>query len=132
MRVAINGFGRIGRSFLRASLRRDAPYEIVAVNALASPATLAHLLTYDSAFGILDVPVVAEADALVVGGNEIRVLSSRDPGALPWRDLAVDVVVESTGVFTNAARARAHLDAGARKVLISAPASGEDLTIAYA
>ena len=131
MRVAINGFGRIGRSFLRASLRRGAPFEVVAVNDLTDPATLAHLLTYDTAFGVLDVPVTAGERSLVVGGREIRVLSSRDPGALPWRDLAVDVVVESTGAFTDAARARAHLDAGARKVLVSAPATGEDLTLAY-
>ena len=131
MRVAINGFGRIGRSFLRASLQRAAPYEVVAVNDLAAPETLAHLLTYDSAYGILDVPVAAEEGALLVGGRRIAVFSRRDPGELPWRELAVDVVVESTGAFTAAARARAHLDAGARKVLISAPASGEDLTLAY-
>jgi len=130
VRVAINGFGRIGRSFLRASLRRSAPYEIVAVNDLAVPGILAHLLTYDTAFGVLDVPVAVEEGALVVGGRRIAVLSERDPGALPWRDLAVDVVVESTGVFTDV-RARAHLDAGARKVLVSAPASGEDLTLVY-
>src|SRR3954451_12771298 len=131
MRVAVNGFGRIGRSFLRASLKRAAPFEVVAVNDLATPETLAHLLTYDTAFGVLDVPVVVEEGSLVVGGREIRVLSERNPGALPWRDLEVDVVVESTGMFTAAAKARAHLDAGARKVLISAPASGDDLTIAY-
>ncbi len=131
MRVAINGFGRIGRSFVRASLRRSAPYEIVAVNDLAAPEALAHLLTYDTAFGVLDVPVVAEEGAITVGGHRMAVFSSREPGALPWRELGVDVVVESTGVFTDAARARAHLDAGARKVLISAPASGEDLTIAF-
>ncbi|RJK94854.1 type I glyceraldehyde-3-phosphate dehydrogenase [Vallicoccus soli] len=131
MRVAINGFGRIGRSFLRASLRRDAPFEVVAVNDLAPPATLAHLLTYDTAAGVLDVPVAVADGALAVGGRELRVLSTRDPGALPWRELAVDVVVESTGAFTDASRARAHLDAGARKVLVSAPARGEDLTVAY-
>ncbi|MDQ1286504.1 MAG: hypothetical protein QG622_69 [Actinomycetota bacterium] len=131
MRVAVNGFGRIGRNFLRASLRRAAPFEVVAVNDLASPEALAHLLTYDSAYGILGVPVEADGDAIVVDGRRISVLSSRDPGTLPWRDLAVDVVVESTGVFTDAAKARAHLDAGARKVLISAPARGDDLTLAY-
>ena len=132
MRVAINGFGRIGRSFLRASLRRDTAFEVVAVNDLATPEALAHLLTYDSAYGILDLPVVATDTSLLVGDREIAVLSSRDPATLPWRDLAVDVVVESTGVFTDAAKARAHLDAGARKVLISAPATGEDITLAYA
>jgi glyceraldehyde 3-phosphate dehydrogenase len=132
MRVAINGFGRIGRSFLRAGLQRNPSYEIVAVNDLASPETLAHLLTYDSAYGILDVPVVARESSLTIGDHEVRVLSSRDPAALPWRELEVDVVVESTGMFTDAVKARAHLDAGARKVLISAPATGDDLTLAYA
>ena len=131
MRVAINGFGRIGRSFLRASLQRSAPYEVVAVNDLAAPSVLAHLLTYDTAYGILDVPVAAEEGALVVGGRRIAVLTSREPGELPWRELGVDVVLESTGRFTDAGRARAHLDAGARKVLVSAPATGDDLTLAY-
>jgi glyceraldehyde 3-phosphate dehydrogenase len=131
MRVAINGFGRIGRNFLRASLRQAAPYEVVAVNDLATAEVLAHLLTYDSAYGILDADVVAEDGAIVVDGHRISVLSSRDPGELPWDEHGIDVVVESTGRFTNAARARAHLEAGARKVLISAPATGDDLTLVY-
>ncbi|WP_231116201.1 type I glyceraldehyde-3-phosphate dehydrogenase [Motilibacter rhizosphaerae] len=131
MRVAINGFGRIGRSFLRSALGRDAAFEVVAVNDLTAPAVLAHLLTYDTAYGRLPQPVEVDGDRLLVGGREIRVLSSRDPGSLPWGELGVDVVVESTGVFTDAAKARAHLHAGARKVLVSAPATGDDLTIAY-
>jgi len=131
VRVAINGFGRIGRSFLRASVRRAAAFQVVAVNDLAAPEVLAHLLTYDTAYGTFDVPVAADDGDLVVGGRRIAVLASPDPAALPWRDLAIDVVVESTGRFTDATRARAHLDAGARRVLISAPASGEDLTLAY-
>jgi len=131
LRVAINGFGRIGRSFLRASMRREVSFTVVAVNDVATPEVLAHLLTYDSAYGVLDVPVVAGDGSMLVGDREITVLSSPDPSALPWRDFEVDVVVESTGVFTAAAKAHAHLNAGARKVLISAPASGEDLTIAY-
>lgn len=131
MRVAINGFGRIGRGFLRAALARRAPFEVVAVNDLTSPATLAHLLTYDTAGGMLDTPVSATEDSLLVDGREIKVLSQRDPAELPWKELEVDVVVESTGLFTSAEKARAHLTAGARKVLISAPASGEDLTIAF-
>jgi glyceraldehyde 3-phosphate dehydrogenase len=128
-RVAINGFGRIGRSFLRATLRRDDDLEIVAVNDLTDPATLAHLLRYDTVLGPLDEPVDVLDDAIVVGGQKIRVLAERDPAALPWRDLDVEVVIESTGVFTKAERAKAHLDAGARKVVISAPASGEDVTL---
>ncbi|NHC46572.1 type I glyceraldehyde-3-phosphate dehydrogenase [Motilibacter aurantiacus] len=134
MRIAINGFGRIGRSFLRSTLARysdDAPFEIVAVNDLTAPATLAHLLRYDTAFGPLAQAVDLVDDVLVVGGHKIRVLAERDPAALPWRELGVDLVVESTGVFTDAAKARAHLDAGARKVVVSAPATGEDLTLAY-
>ena len=131
MRIAINGFGRIGRGFVRAALARNSPLEIVAVNDLTDAATLAHLLTYDTALGVLPHPVEADGDVLRVGGREIRVLAERNPADLPWGDLGVDVVIESTGIFTVADRARAHLTAGARKVLISAPASGDDLTIAY-
>jgi glyceraldehyde 3-phosphate dehydrogenase len=131
MRVAINGFGRIGRGFLRAALARHSLVEIVAVNDLADAATLAHLLTYDTSYGMLDRFVEVEGDALLIDGREIRVLSERDPAALPWRELGVEVVVESTGLFTQADKARAHLTAGARKVLISAPATGDDLAIAY-
>ncbi|RKS80463.1 glyceraldehyde 3-phosphate dehydrogenase [Motilibacter peucedani] len=131
MRVAINGFGRIGRSMLRASLARPSDLEVVAVNDLGDVETLAHLLRYDTANGPLSVPVEVSGDTMVVGDSKIRVLAERRPADLPWRELDVDVVVESTGAFTSADAARAHLDAGARKVLISAPASGEDLTIAY-
>ena len=131
MRIAINGFGRIGRGFVRAALARRSELEIVAVNDLTDAASLAHLLTYDTALGILDTTVEAGGDRLHVGGRQIRVLAQRDPSALPWGELGVDVVIESTGLFTAADRARAHLTAGARKVLISAPAKGDDLTIAY-
>lgn len=130
-RVAINGFGRIGRSFLRAALLRDAQVEIVAVNDLADPATLAHLLRYDTVLGRLAESVEVTGDGLVVGGRVIKAYAERDPATLPWGELGVDVVVESTGVFTNASAARKHLDAGARKVVISAPADGDDLTIAF-
>jgi glyceraldehyde 3-phosphate dehydrogenase len=134
--VGINGFGRIGRNFWRAvnaaqaGGKADAErIEIVAANDLTDPATLAHLLKYDTILGTLEQDVAVAGDAIRVGDQEIRVLAERDPAALPWRDLGADVVVESTGRFTKAADARKHLDAGARKVIISAPASGEDLTI---
>ncbi|BCJ58038.1 type I glyceraldehyde-3-phosphate dehydrogenase [Micromonospora endophytica] len=129
--VAINGFGRIGRSFFRAVLARKADLRIVAVNDLTDAATLAHLLRYDSILGRLDEEVKVAGNELTVAGHTIRVLAERDPANLPWKALDVDVVVESTGVFTDATKARAHLAAGARKVLISAPAKNEDITIAY-
>lgn len=129
VRVGINGFGRIGRNFLRAAAQAGAPFEIVAVNDLTDTATLAHLLKYDSILGRFPGTVTATDDSIVVEGKELRVLAQKDPSSLPWEDLGVDVVVESTGFFTKAADARAHLDAGARKVIISAPASGEDLTV---
>ncbi|GHG60096.1 type I glyceraldehyde-3-phosphate dehydrogenase [Streptomyces griseocarneus] len=128
LRLAINGFGRIGRTVARAALRRS-DVEIVAVNDLSEPALLAHLLKYDSVHGRLDGRVEVDGDHLVVDGRRIRVLSEKDPADLPWGELDVDVVVESTGVFTNAKDAQRHLDAGARRVLISAPATGEDLTV---
>jgi glyceraldehyde 3-phosphate dehydrogenase len=131
IKVAINGFGRIGRGFLRAALAQDADLEVVAVNDLTDPATLAHLLSYDSTMGRLGAEVAVEGDALVVDGHRIAVHAEREPGKLPWGELGVDVVVESTGIFTDAEKAAAHLDAGARKVLISAPAKNEDLTLAY-
>ncbi|MFJ5999595.1 type I glyceraldehyde-3-phosphate dehydrogenase [Streptomyces sp. NPDC092370] len=131
IKVAINGFGRIGRGFLRAALTHGADLDVVAVNDLTDAATLAHLLTYDSTMGKLAAEVVAEGDALVVDGRRIAVHGEREPGKLPWGELGVDVVVESTGIFTDAKKAAAHLDAGARKVLISAPAKNEDLTLAY-
>jgi glyceraldehyde 3-phosphate dehydrogenase len=130
-RIAINGFGRIGRSVLRASLLREDDLEIVAVNDLAEPATLAHLLRYDTVLGRLPERVEVTDDGMLVGGHKIKAFAERDPADLPWAELGVDVVIESTGAFTKAAAARRHLDAGARKVVVSAPADGDDLTIAY-
>jgi len=127
--VAINGFGRIGRSFFRAYLASGADINIVAVNDLTDPAALAHLLKYDSVGGRLSEEVSVEGKHLVVGGKKIEVLAERDPAALPWAKLGVDIVIESTGFFTNAAKAKAHLDAGAKKVIISAPATDEDVTV---
>ncbi|WP_026818517.1 type I glyceraldehyde-3-phosphate dehydrogenase [Arthrobacter castelli] len=128
-RVGINGFGRIGRNFFRAALEQGADLEIVAVNDLTSPETLAHLLKYDSVTGRLKASVEVKDGNLVVGGKIIKVLAEKDPANLPWDDLGADIVVESTGFFTKAGDARKHLDAGARKVLISAPATDEDLTV---
>jgi glyceraldehyde 3-phosphate dehydrogenase len=130
-RIAVNGFGRIGRSFLRALLDRDSTLEVVAINDLTAPATLAHLLKYDSTLGRLGRPVEVDGSTLIVDGHRIAVLSERDPAHLPWRDLGVDLVLESTGRFTSADAARAHLTAGATKVLVSAPATGADVTLAY-
>ncbi|GAA4825709.1 type I glyceraldehyde-3-phosphate dehydrogenase [Nocardioides caeni] len=130
VRVGINGFGRIGRNFFRAVQASGADLEIVGVNDLTDNATLAHLLKYDSILGVLDAEVTATDDAIVVGGTEIKVSAERDPAALKWGDLGVDVVVESTGFFTDATKARAHVDGGgARKVIISAPATNEDITV---
>ncbi|GAB3554868.1 type I glyceraldehyde-3-phosphate dehydrogenase [Arthrobacter tumbae] len=128
-RIGINGFGRIGRNYFRAALEQGADLEIVAVNDLTSPETLAHLLKYDSVTGRLGVSVEVADGALVVDGKTIKVLAERDPANLPWADLGVDIVIESTGFFTKASDARKHIDAGAKKVLISAPASDEDLTV---
>ncbi|HTY73662.1 MAG TPA: type I glyceraldehyde-3-phosphate dehydrogenase [Actinomycetes bacterium] len=129
VRVGINGFGRIGRNFYRAALAQGADLDIVAVNDLTDTKTLAYLLKYDSILGRLDRPVVAAGDAIEVGGTSVTVLAERDPGALPWKDLGVDVVIESTGFFTDAEKARAHIAGGAKKVIISAPAKGEDVTV---
>jgi len=134
IRVGINGFGRIGRNYWRAVNAAQAgggadDIEIVAANDLTDPATLAHLLKYDTVLGTLAQDVVTDAGAITVGKNTIKVLAERNPAALPWRDLGVDVVIESTGRFTKAADAGRHLAAGAKKVIISAPASGEDITI---
>ena len=131
MRIGINGFGRIGRSFVRAALERGSDLEIVAVNDLTDAATLAHLLRYDTAYGRLAADVEADSDAIVVGGRRIEVLAERDPARLPWGDRGVDLVIESTGRFTTRDDAAKHLDAGARKVLVSAPANGADLTIVF-
>ncbi|MFE5336602.1 type I glyceraldehyde-3-phosphate dehydrogenase [Isoptericola sp. NPDC056573] len=129
-RIAINGFGRIGRNVLRALLERGSDLELVAVNDLTAPAALARLLAFDSTAGRLGRPVTADDDAIVVDGRRVAVLAEREPAALPWRDLGVDVVLESTGRFTSADAARGHLDAGARKVLVSAPSAGADVTLA--
>jgi glyceraldehyde 3-phosphate dehydrogenase len=129
VRVGVNGFGRIGRNFWRAVDSLDQDIEIVAVNDLTDTKTLAHLLKYDSVMGKLPYDVHAGDGVISVDDKEFKVLSDRDPGNLPWGDLGVDVVIESTGFFTKADEARKHVAAGAKKVLISAPASGEDLTI---
>ena len=129
VRVGINGFGRIGRNFYRAAAAQGADIEIVAVNDLTDNRTLAHLLKYDSILGRLDGDVSFTDDSIVVNGTSIAALAQRDPGALPWGDLGVDIVVESTGFFTDAEKAAAHVAAGAKKVIISAPAKGEDATI---
>src|SRR5438552_1127180 len=128
-RVAINGFGRIGRQFLKASLERHPDVEIVALNDLADPKMYAHLFKHDSNYGRYQGDVSATADSLVVDGRTIKVLQERDPAKLPWKALDVDIVVESTGFFTDATKAKAHIDAGARYVIISAPAKNEDKTI---
>ena len=131
LRVAINGFGRIGRNVLRAAKARGAAFEIVAVNDLTDTKTLAHLLKYDSVHGRFDGTVEATADGIKVDGKVIKVLAEKDPAKLPWKDLGVDLVLESTGRFTERDKAATHLAAGAKKVVISAPAKGEDITIVY-
>ncbi|MEY3019742.1 MAG: glyceraldehyde-3-phosphate dehydrogenase [Actinomycetota bacterium] len=129
VRIGINGFGRIGRNLVRAIVKEGIDVELVAVNDLTDTASLAILLKYDSVHGRFPVEVRAEGDDLVIDGRTVRVLSERDPGALPWGELGVDIVIESTGFFTDRDSAAKHLSAGARKVLISAPAKGEDITI---
>jgi glyceraldehyde 3-phosphate dehydrogenase len=129
VRVGINGFGRIGRNFYRAMLASNADVEVVGVNDLTDIKTLAHLLKYDSILGRLPQDVVTTDDGITVGGKSFAVLAERDPSALPWKELGAEVVIESTGHFTDATKARAHLDAGARKVIISAPAKNEDITV---
>ena len=128
VRVGINGFGRIGRNILRAALG-DKNIDFVAVNDLTSTATLAHLLKYDSILGNLEAPIAATADGLSVGGDTLKVLSVKDPAELPWKDLGVDVVFESTGRFTSRDDAAKHLAAGAKRVVITAPAKKPDLTV---
>jgi glyceraldehyde 3-phosphate dehydrogenase len=129
VRVGINGFGLIGRQSLKAIIQRSPEVEVVAINDLVDPKMNAHLFKYDSTYGIYPGNVAAEEDELVIDGRRIKVLASKDPAALPWGYLGVDIVVESTGLFTNAEKAAAHRTAGAKKVIISAPATGEDLTI---
>jgi glyceraldehyde 3-phosphate dehydrogenase (phosphorylating) len=128
-KVGINGFGRIGRNFYRAYLERNPGFEVVAVNDLAPPDVLAHMLRYDSSHGVLDGEMSHSADEISIQGQSFKVLSERDPTALPWKDLGVDVVVESTGLFTDREGASQHLAAGAKKVLISAPATDPDITL---
>jgi glyceraldehyde 3-phosphate dehydrogenase len=127
-KVGINGFGRIGRNYLRAEMAKGTDLEIVAVNDLSDPKALAHLLKYDSVTGRLDADVRVDGQYIIVGDYKIKVLAERDPSALGWGDLGVDIVIESTGRFTEAKDAIKHIEAGAKKVLISAPASGEDAT----
>ncbi len=129
IKVGVNGFGRIGRNFLRAALESGANFEIVGVNDLTDNATLAHLLKYDSILGRLKVPVTFTDTTITVGGKTLSVSAERDPANIPWGKLGVDVVVESTGIFTKAADAGKHISAGAKKVIISAPATDEDITI---
>jgi glyceraldehyde 3-phosphate dehydrogenase len=129
VRVGINGFGRIGRNFFRAVLASGADIEIVGVNDLTDNTSLAHLLKYDSILGRLPQDVQASGDSITVGGHSFAALAERDPANLPWKDLGADVVIESTGFFTDATKAKAHIDAGAKKVIISAPAKNEDVTV---
>jgi glyceraldehyde 3-phosphate dehydrogenase len=129
VRVGINGFGRIGRNFFRAALAQGADIEVVGANDLTDNKTLAHLLKYDSILGRLSEEVSYDDQHIVVGGRKIRALEERDPANLPWKELGADVVIESTGFFTDATKARAHLDGGASKVIISAPAKNEDFTV---
>jgi len=132
MKVAINGFGRIGRNVLRAS-KRDPDFakdfEFVAINDLADPKTIGYLLKYDSVYGVSDMDISSGADSITIDGNDIKVFSERDPSNLPWGDLGVDIVVESTGIFRNREGASKHLEAGAKKVIISAPGIDPDITI---
>ncbi len=129
VRVGINGFGRIGRNYFRAVLASGADIEVVGVNDLTDNKTLAHLLKYDSILGRLGLDVTYTDDSITVGGKVIKTTAERDPGALPWGELGADVVIESTGHFTDALKAKAHASAGAKKVIISAPAKNEDITI---
>ena len=130
IKVGINGFGRIGRNIFRAALKLQADFEIVAVNDIGDAKTFAHLLKYDTTFGTLPHAVVASGDTIQVDGRAVKFLSIKDPGDLPWKDLGVDVVVESTGLFTDATKARVHVDrGGAKKVIISAPATNQDFTV---
>ncbi len=129
IRVGINGFGRIGRQSLKALIERAPDVEVVAVNDLVDAEMNALLFKHDSTYGAYDGTVEACDSSIIIDGREIRILGERDPAALPWGELGIDIVLESTGLFTDASKARAHLDAGAKKVIISAPATGEDLTV---
>ena len=129
VKVGVNGFGRIGRNFLRAAIAAKAPIEIVAINDLTSIETLAHLIKYDSILGRFDQEVSHDDNSLTVGGKKIRVFAEKDPAALPWSSVGAEIVVESTGIFTKASDASKHLTGGAKKVVISAPATDEDVTL---
>jgi len=129
VKVGINGFGRIGRNYLRAVMEQGADVEVVAANDLAPIAANAHLLKYDSTFGVLKDEVKVTEDTISVAHHTVKIFSERDPKGIPWGDFGVDVVIESTGKFTDATKAKAHIDGGARKVIISAPAKNEDITI---
>ena len=129
VKVGINGFGRIGRNLFRAAKERGADIDFVGVNDITDPATLAHLLKYDSVLGRFKLPVEADGDGIVVDGDRLQVFAERDPANLPWKEVEAEVVVESTGLFTEAEKAGKHLEAGAQKVIISAPAKGEDITV---
>jgi glyceraldehyde 3-phosphate dehydrogenase len=129
VKIGINGFGRIGRNFLRAARQKGADFDFVAVNDITDSKTLAHLLKYDSVLGRFDGEVQADEQGLVVGGDRLKVIAERDPANLPWKELGAEIVVESTGLFTDRDKAEKHLEAGAQKVIISAPAKGEDITI---
>ena len=129
IRVGINGFGRIGRNYLRAVLAQDADIEVVAVNDLAPPATSTHLLKYDSTFGRLKYDLKVSEDTVAVGPHSFRIFSEKDPRAIPWGEIGAEVVIESTGKFNDGEKASAHIDAGARRVIISAPAPNVDATI---
>jgi glyceraldehyde 3-phosphate dehydrogenase len=129
VRVGINGFGRIGRQSLKALIERAPDVEVVAVNDLVDAEMNALLFKHDSTYGAYDGSVEAGDRSIIIDGREIRILAEKDPAALPWGDLGVDIVLESTGIFTDATKARAHIDAGAQKVIISAPAKNEDITV---
>jgi glyceraldehyde 3-phosphate dehydrogenase len=129
IRVGINGFGRIGRNFFRAALERGGDFELVAANDIGDTKTMAHLLKHDSVLGTLDLPVEAGDGVIRAGDHEIKFVSERDPAQLPWDELGIDVAIESTGLFTDRDNAQKHLDAGAKKVVISAPATDPDITI---
>jgi glyceraldehyde 3-phosphate dehydrogenase len=129
VKIGVNGFGRIGRNFFRAAKQRGAGLDFVAVNDITDAATLAHLLKYDSVLGTYDGEVGTSANGITVDGDELKVLAERDPANLPWKELGAEIVIESTGLFTDREKAAKHLEAGAQKVVISAPAKGEDLTV---
>jgi len=129
VKVGINGFGRIGRNFFRAARKQGADFDFVAVNDITDAGTLAHLLKYDSVLGTLDAEIAVGEEGLRVDGDELKVVSERDPAALPWKELGAEIVIESTGLFTDRENAEKHLEAGAQKVIISAPAKGEDITV---